>query len=119
VPSDFGAPELGCRARVPPRPLIRPGLLITRRFGIPNAINLVFRAVLVVTSYLVPQFLRIVHGYRSLELAWLLVWAVVPQAIALPLVWWLLKRLDARWIMVAGLAVCATSTAIRTQSSRP
>ena len=50
--------------RFSPVPIISPQLLVTRKFGIPIALNLVFRVGLVVTSYLVPQFLAVVQGYR-------------------------------------------------------
>jgi MFS transporter, DHA2 family, multidrug resistance protein len=97
--------------RFSPIPIISPRLLATRNFGIPIALNLVFRVGLVVTAYLVPQFLAVVQGYRPLELAELLLWAAVPQLFALPLAWWLMHRLDMRVVMALGLALCATGTA--------
>ncbi len=65
--------------RFSPIPIISPRLLATRRFGIPIALNLVFRVGLVVIAYLVPQFLAVVQGYRPLELAGLLLWAAIPR----------------------------------------
>ena len=98
--------------RFSPIPIISPRLLATRRFGIPIALNLVFRVGLVVIAYLVPQFLAVVQGYRPLELAALLLWAAIPQVLALPLVWWLMHRLDMRVVMALGLALCATGAAL-------
>jgi DHA2 family multidrug resistance protein len=98
--------------RFSPIPIISPRLLATRNFGIPIALNLVFRVGLVVTAYLVPQFLAVVQGYRPLELAELLLWAAVPQFLALPLVWWLMHRFDMRVVMALGLALCAIGTAL-------
>ena len=99
-------------ARFSPIPIIAPRLLCTRKFGIPIGLNLVFRAGLVVTAYLVPQFLAVVQGYRPLEIAELMVWAVIPQLLALPLVWWLMHLLDARVVMALGLLLCAMGTAL-------
>lgn len=98
--------------RFSPIPIISPRLLARRKFGIPIALNLVFRVGLVVTAYLVPQFLAVTQGYRPLELAELLLWAVIPQLLALPLVWWLMHRLDMRVVMALGLALCAVGTAL-------
>ena len=86
--------------------------MLTRKFGIPIALNLVFRVGLVVTSYLVPQFLAVVQGYRPLEVAELMLWAAIPQLLALPLVWQLMHRLDLRLVMALGLALCAVGTAL-------
>jgi MFS transporter, DHA2 family, multidrug resistance protein len=97
--------------RFSPIPIISPRLLATRKFGIPIALNLVFRVGLVVTAYLVPQFLAVVQGYRPLEIAELLLWAAVPQLLALPLVWWLMHRVDMRVVMALGLALCTAGTA--------
>ncbi|MGO4287323.1 MFS transporter [Bosea sp. TAB14] len=93
-----------------PLPLIAPSLLLNRKFGIPITLNLVFRSGFVVTTYLVPQFLGIVQGYRPLELANLLLWLAMPQLIALPVAWWLLHRLDGRLVMGAGLLLCGAGT---------
>ena len=98
--------------RFSPIPIMAPRLLVTRKFGIPIALNLVFRVGLVVTSYLVPQFLAVVQGYRPLEIAELMVWAAIPQLLALPLVWRLMHRLDLRVVMALGLALCAVGTAL-------
>lgn len=95
-----------------PLPLIAPRLLLERKFGIPIALNLVFRAGFAVTTYLVPQFLAIVHGFRPLEVAALLAWGAVAQALTLPVVWWLLNRLDGRLVMGFGLLLCGVGTGL-------
>jgi DHA2 family multidrug resistance protein len=99
-------------ARFSPLPIIAPRLLLTRKLGIPIALNLVFRAGLVVVSYLVPQFLAVVQGYRPLEIAKLMLWAAIPQLFALPLVWRLMHLLDARAVMALGLLLCAVGTVL-------
>ncbi|MDB5965804.1 MAG: EmrB/QacA subfamily drug resistance transporter, partial [Polaromonas sp.] len=93
-----------------PMPIIAPRLLLDRRFGIPIALNLVFRAGFAVTTYLVPQFLAVVQGYRPLDLARLMLWAAIPQVLALPLAWGLLHRLDSRAVMGLGLLACGLGT---------
>ena len=98
-------------ARFSPTPIMMHGMLVTRGFGIPIWLNLVFRAGLVVSAYLVPQFLAITQGYRPSELATLMLWALMPQLLALPLAWGLLQYLDARLVIGLGLALCALGAA--------
>jgi DHA2 family multidrug resistance protein len=99
-------------ARFSPLPIIAPRLLLTRTFGIPIGLNLGFRAALVLTAYLVPQFLAVVHGYRPLEVAKLMLWAAVPQLLILPLAWRLMHLVDARAVMALGLLLCAAAAAL-------
>lgn len=98
--------------RFSPLPIMLPQLLVTRKFGIPIALNLVFRVSLVVTAYLVPQFLAVIQGYRPLEIAELMLWAAIPQFVALPLVWHLIHRFDMRAVMALGFALCAVGAAL-------
>jgi DHA2 family multidrug resistance protein len=93
-------------------PIMSPQLLVTRKFGVPIALNLVFRVSLVVTSYLVPQFLVVVQGYRPLEVGELMLWAAIPQFLALPLVWQLIHHFDMRAVMALGFALCAVGAAL-------
>jgi DHA2 family multidrug resistance protein len=97
---------------VSPIKIMAPQLLLTRSFGLPIWLNLVFRVALVVISYLVPQFLARVHGYRPLEISELMLWAAIPQLATLPLVWWLMHVLERRLVMALGLLLCAFGTAL-------
>lgn len=99
-------------ARFSPLPIMQPSLLFTRVFGISNALNLLMRAMLVVTSLLVPQYLFVIHGYRPLEVAGLMLWGLVPQLLALPLIWYLMHVLDSRVIMVLGFVLCAGAAVV-------
>jgi MFS transporter, DHA2 family, multidrug resistance protein len=98
--------------RFSPLPIIAPRLLLARSFGIPIALNLVFRAGFVVTGYLVPLFLGTIQGYRPLQVAGLLGWAVIAQLAILPVVWTLLQRFDGRLVMGFGLLLCGIGTAL-------
>jgi DHA2 family multidrug resistance protein len=44
-----------------------------------------------------------VQNYRPLELGRLFLWAAAAQLIVFPLAWWLLQRIDGRWIIASGL----------------
>jgi DHA2 family multidrug resistance protein len=104
-------------ARFSPVPILAPRLLLMRKFGVPIGLNLAFRVALVVTAYLVPQFLAVVHGYRPLEIAKLTLWAAIPQILALPLVWRLMHYVDTRAVMALGLVLCAAGTALAVDAS--
>jgi DHA2 family multidrug resistance protein len=99
-------------ARFSPVPIIAPRLLLMRKFGIPIALNFAFRAGLVVTAYLVPQFLAVVQGYRPLEIGNLMLWAAIPQLFALPFAWRLMHLVDTRAVMALGLVLCAAASAL-------
>lgn len=53
------------------------------------------------TSFLVPQFLQSVRGYRAIEIGQTLRWIAAPQILICPLTAFLLRRFDSR--LVAGL----------------
>lgn len=100
-----------------PKPIISPRLFLDRNFGPPVALNLVFRAGFAVTTYLVPQFLAIVQGYRPLDIANLLMWGVMAQLLVLPLVWVLLQVLETRLVMALGLLLCSVATGVLLDST--
>jgi DHA2 family multidrug resistance protein len=104
-------------SRYSPLPLIAPRLLFTRKFGVAVGLNLAFRTALVVSAYLVPQFLALVQGYRPLEVANLMLWAAIAQVVALPLAWRLMHVVDARVVMAMGLVLCAAATALAIEAT--
>lgn len=91
-------------------PLLAPKLLLTRKFGLPIGLNLLLRAGLAVSTYLVPQFLATVQGYRPLEVSELMLWAAAAQLIALPFVWWFLHLCDLRAAMGTGVVLLVSGT---------
>jgi MFS transporter, DHA2 family, multidrug resistance protein len=99
-------------ARFSPLAILNPRLLLTRKFGIPVSLYFIFRVGLVVIAYLVPQFLALVQGYRPVEVSELMLWATIPQLLALPLVWWLMHRLEGRTMMALGLLLAALGAAL-------
>lgn len=100
------------RARFSPLPIMLPRLLLTQRFGIPIGLNIVLRVSLALSAYLVPQFLATLQGYRPLQIAHLMFWGAGAQLLALPVIWWLMHRLELRVLMAAGLALAAFGTAL-------
>ncbi|ACP21707.1 drug resistance transporter, EmrB/QacA subfamily (plasmid) [Sinorhizobium fredii NGR234] len=92
-------------SRSSPVPIVAPRLLLTQKFGLPIGLNFLLRAGLAVSSYLVPQFLATVEGYRPLDVSELMLWAAAAQLLALPLVWWFLHLCDLRVAMAIGVVL--------------
>lgn len=84
-------------------PVLDVALLARRAFIAPITLNLIFRTGFATTAFLIPQFLIVVQGYRPLELGRLFLWAAVPQLLVFPLTWWLLQRIDGRFVIGSGL----------------
>ncbi|QNP40789.1 MFS transporter [Lysobacter solisilvae (ex Woo and Kim 2022)] len=77
--------------------------LLQRRFGIPIALNLIFRATFAATVYLIPLLLALTQSARPLQTSHATGWLLLSQVAAFPLAWHLMHRLDGRWVMGLGL----------------
>lgn len=98
-------------------PILNIRTLMSRRFGIPIALNLVFRATFATFVYLVPLLLAMNLGYRPLEIAQALWWLVVPQVIGFPLAWRAMQAFDSRVPAIVGLLLVALGTSIAAYST--
>ena len=78
--------------------------LLDRRFGIPIALNTVFRAVSGATVFLLPPLVSLDGAPRLADVAG---WLVSAQVLAFPVAWRLMQRVDARVPMAAGLVLLA------------
>jgi DHA2 family multidrug resistance protein len=92
-----------------PIPVLSLELVTRRTFAVPITLNLLFRTGFATTTFLIPQFLVLVRGYRPLELGELYLWAAVPQLLAYPLTWWLIRRIEGRLIISSGLVLFGLS----------
>jgi DHA2 family multidrug resistance protein len=92
--------------------IINIATLLTRRFGLPIFLNLIFRATFAVTGYLIPLLVGLTQGWRPLQTAHALTWVVLAQVGAFPLAWRLVHRFDGRAVMLAGLLSFAVGTAL-------
>jgi MFS transporter, DHA2 family, multidrug resistance protein len=60
------------------------------------------RLTILSTSYIIPQFLQVVRGFRAIEVGGTLVWIAAPQLIVCFMAGYLLRRLDSRAIASFG-----------------
>jgi DHA2 family multidrug resistance protein len=90
-------------------PWINPRFLLQRNIALVMAILVLYRFIILSTSYLIPQYLTTIQNFRSLEVGKVLLWIAVPQLLLAPLIATLLRWLDPRVVLAAG--VCAVGVA--------
>ena len=66
-------------------------------------ILVLYRFIILSTSYLIPQYLTTVQNFRSLEVGKVLAWIAVPQFLLVPLIATVLRWIDPRLILALGL----------------
>ena len=91
------------------RPLVNLRLLGRRNFGFGTLGNFLLGFALYGSAYLLPQYLAVTQGFDSQQAGEVIAWTGLPQLLLIPLVPLLMKRLDARWLVGAGLLVFAAS----------
>src|SRR6187397_1353413 len=80
------------------KPLVNLRLLTRRNFGIGVVVNVLVGFALFGTVYILPQFLGQVQRYNAEQIGVVLAWTGLPQLLIIPLVPWLMKRFDVRYI---------------------
>jgi MFS transporter, DHA2 family, multidrug resistance protein len=88
-----------------PRPWIN--LRYAAQGNIPLLFVLVtfFRFAILSTSYIIPQFLGTVQGYRAIEIGGVLVWIALPQFLTAPLTAIILRYVEPRITLAIGFAL--------------
>jgi DHA2 family multidrug resistance protein len=64
------------------------------------------------TAYLIPQYLQVVRGFRSLEVGQSLTWLALPQMLFCPLAALMLRRTDPRVVACIGFVFISISCLI-------
>ena len=94
-----------------PAPVQEPG---GRRLGILMA---VFGATAFGSVYLIPSYLAQVQGYNAQQIGEVVMWSGIPQLFLLPLMPFLMKRVDPRLLVACGLILFAVSCFINVDMS--
>ena len=87
-------------------PWINPGFLLHRNIALVMAILVLYRFIILSTSYLIPQYLTTIQNFRSLEVGKVLVWIALPQFLLAPLIATVLRWLDPRVMLAIGPLRC-------------
>jgi MFS transporter, DHA2 family, multidrug resistance protein len=90
-------------------PLLNLRLLMSRTFGGGVAIMFLLGVALYGSSFMLPVYLARVQGYHAEQIGHTMAWVGVPQLLLIPLLPFLMSRLDRCWLAVAGLALFAAS----------
>ena len=93
-----------------PRPLLDLRLLKQRTFAAGLGAMFLLGAALYGSLFILPIYLGRVQGYNAGQVGAVLAWTALPQFLLIPLVPALMKRLDARWLVGAGLGLLAVSS---------
>jgi MFS transporter, DHA2 family, multidrug resistance protein len=94
---------------ITPQPLINFRLLGRRNFGLGTAGNFLLGFALYASAYLLPQYLAATQGFDSEQAGEVTAWTGLPQLLLIPLVPLLMKRMDARLLVGAGLLIFGVS----------
>jgi DHA2 family multidrug resistance protein len=90
-------------------PLVNFRLLGRRNFGFGTLGNFLLGFALYAAAYLLPQYLAVTQGFDAEQAGKVMAWTGLPQLLVIPLVPLLMKRIDARLLVVAGLSIFAAS----------
>jgi DHA2 family multidrug resistance protein len=87
-----------------PFPLIHLPIVIRSSVGIPGLLISIYGFGSTATGFVLPDYLTRIQGLRDLQIGDTLDWIALPQIVLVPLVALLLRRIDARLVLVFGFA---------------
>ncbi|MBS1991520.1 MAG: MFS transporter [Cyanobacteria bacterium SZAS LIN-3] len=90
-----------------PHPYLDFGYLRHRNILLMGLVMIFFRTLLVRVGFIIPTFLEVLHQYRQTEIGALFALSVVPFAIALPAVAFMMRKFRVRTILCMGFAIIA------------
>lgn len=91
-------------------PLIHLPVLILPNVAIPALLISIYGFGSTATGYILPDYLTRIQGLRDIQIGDVLNWIALPQIVLVPLVALLVKRIDARLLLVAGFAAIAVGS---------
>ena len=97
------------------RPVIRLSILLNRQFGAVVIMGLVIGMVIYGTSFMIPQFLANISNYDSMQSGLIVALSGIPSLKLMPFVPFLIRRLDIRVAVAAGLVILAYSAYMETE----
>ncbi|HTW25891.1 MAG TPA: MFS transporter [Acetobacteraceae bacterium] len=93
-------------------PWINPRFLLRPNIGIIIVILVLYRFIILSTSYLIPQYLTTLQNFRSLQVGKVLLWIAVPQLVLAPVIAATLRWLDPRVMLAIGIAAVGIACAM-------
>jgi DHA2 family multidrug resistance protein len=96
------------------RPLLNLRLLLRRNFGFGTLANFLLGSALYGSVFILPLYLSQTQGYNAEQVGEVLAWTGLPQLLLIPLVPKLMRKVDARLLVLIGFALFATSSLMST-----
>jgi DHA2 family multidrug resistance protein len=84
-------------------PWVNLGFLLHRNIAVLVTILVLYRFVILSTSYIIPQYLITVQSFRALQVGSVLLWIALPQLVVAPLIATLLRFVDPRYVLASGI----------------
>lgn len=91
-------------------PFINLRLLARRNFGLGSMVGMAFGAGMYGVTYLLPLYLAQVQGYNAQQIGETIMWSGLPQIFMMPLAVLLLRKVEARWLLMLGLILFSGSS---------
>jgi MFS transporter, DHA2 family, multidrug resistance protein len=91
------------------QPVVDFRLLARRNFGLGTLGVFLLGFTLYASAYLLPQYLAVTQGFDAEQSGEVMAWTGLPQLLVIPLVPLMMKRINARVLVVTGLSVFAVS----------
>ncbi|MGC4075398.1 MAG: DHA2 family efflux MFS transporter permease subunit [Nibricoccus sp.] len=92
-------------------------LFTNRNFFLGSIVNVVLGGAMYGSIFLLPLYLGTIQGYGASDIGATLIWGGIPQLFIMPLLPFLMKRIDARWLIAWGLLLFGLSCFFNTGMS--
>jgi DHA2 family multidrug resistance protein len=96
-------------------PLVNLRLFKERNFAFASVANTMIGFVLYSAVYLIPIYLSQAHGYSARQAGLVMAWIGLPQLFIIPLMPWLMRRIDPRYLLGLGFLIFAISAFMNLQ----
>jgi DHA2 family multidrug resistance protein len=91
------------REATTPRPWVNLKFLAQPNIALLALILVMYRFAILATIYIIPQYLTGVQNFRSLQVGDVLLWIAIPQFLIAPVIATILRYVDPRYVLAAGL----------------
>ncbi len=91
------------------RPFINLRVLKNPTIGASTTLMVVLGAVSLGSTYVIPLYCAQIQGYNAEQIGWVVMWSGIPQLFVFPMMPFLMRRVDPRWLVVAGTLLFAWS----------
>ena len=96
------------------KPVLRLRLLLSRQFGSVAIMALALGMVMYGSTYVIPQFLAIISDYNAFQTGLVIFWMGVPAFLLMPVLPFMIRRVDIRIAVGAGMLLMAVSCFVST-----